>query len=82
MSRRKAKAAQRAATRRLAACFPEIYRLLYAEERAARGMPPVPPQNTAPFNAEAYQRQMAAAGVRFDVDEFYAALGSAGIEVD
>jgi hypothetical protein len=45
-------------------------------------MPPVPLQNTAPFNAEAYRRQMAAAGVRFDVDEFYAALGSAGIEVD
>jgi len=45
-------------------------------------MPPVPLQSTTPFNAEAYHRQMAAAGVRFDVDAFYAALGAAGIEVD
>ena len=76
------KAARAAATRRLADCFPEIFRLIYSEERARRGLAPVPLQNTAPFNAEAYQRQMAAGGVRFDVDAFYAALGAAGIEVD
>jgi hypothetical protein len=76
------KQAQRAATRRLAQCCPELYRLLYAEERGRRGLPPIPLQSTAPFNAERYEAQMKAAGVRFDVDAFYAALGAAGIEVD
>jgi len=33
--------ARRAAQRRLARLFPEVYDVLYAEERAARGLPPI-----------------------------------------
>jgi len=80
--RAKAKLAKARAARRLADCFPEIYRLIYAEERAALGLPPVPLQATPSFNAERYEAEMLAAGAHYDVAAFYDALRAEGIEVE
>ena len=74
-----AKAARMAAMRRLTLAFPELYRLLYAEERARLGLTPVPllsPQ----LDLDARDRALRAAGERFSIDAIYDALAEAGIE--
>jgi len=80
-SRNRARAAQKAAMKRLRDAFPEMYLLMYAEERANRGLPAVP-LSSKRFDGEAHSAAMRAAGERHDFDQVYAAVGASGIEVD
>ena len=81
-SRNRARAAQKAAMKRLRDAFPEMYLLMYAEERANRGLPAVPLPSSRRFDGEAHSEAMRAAGERHDFDQVYAAVGASGIEVD
>jgi len=80
-TRARVRAASEAAMKRLRDAFPDLYRLLYAEERARRGLPAVPLLSPR-FDADAHERALRAAGERFDVDAIYAALEEAGIEAE
>ena len=70
-TRRRTRQAHHAAAKRLRDCFPELYRLLYMGERAARGLPPVTLFATGPIDTEALQRALDAAGERVDTSAFY-----------
>lgn len=76
-----AKAAKMAALLRLRNAFPDLYRMLYHEERARRGLPPVPLQSE-PLDQDAVDRSLRAAGERFAIDDIYDALAEAGIEAE
>lgn len=78
-TRAKTRAAKEAAMKRLRDAFPDLYRLLYAEERARRGLPAVP-LLTPKFDEDARDRALRVAGERFAIDAIYAALADAGIE--
>jgi hypothetical protein len=51
--------------KRLRDVFPDMYRLIYAEERAARGLPAVP-LTPGTFDAEAFDQAMASALSRIE----------------
>lgn len=74
-----AKAARVAAMKRLRDAFPELYRILYAEERARLGLTPVPLLSPK-LDLDARDRALRAAGERFSIDGIYDALAEAGIE--
>jgi len=78
-NRNAVRAAHTAAMKRLRDAFPEIYRLIYMEERAKRGLQPVPIDLPC-LDHERHAREMAAAGVDFDMDAVVGALRDAGIE--
>lgn len=68
------KAAKQAALRRLADTYPEMYAMVYAEERLKRGLAPVP--------LRSYQPLEALGQATADFDPVYAALLEAGEQPD
>jgi hypothetical protein len=79
-SRSLVKAAHKAAAKRLRDSLPEIYRLFYIEERARRGLDPVPLQNTPPLDEGELRAELAAVESA-DMEAVYAALANEGIEL-